>query len=48
MFRFQSPGCERQILFFAALNFSPDSTHSTAKFALIKTKFARIRLGTEI
>jgi len=45
MLRFSLPGCKRKILFSAALNFSPDRPHPTAKFALPKIKFSRFRLG---
>ena len=36
MLSFSLPGCKRKILFSAALNFSPDRPHPTAKFALLR------------
>ena len=45
MFKFPSLACIWQILFYTALNFSPDCPHPAAKFALFEIIFAQLRLS---
>jgi hypothetical protein len=44
MFGQTSIASKRQILFYAALYFSPNCPHSAAKYAWPKTKYAPFRL----
>ncbi|HNL38461.1 MAG: hypothetical protein U0U46_10155 [Saprospiraceae bacterium] len=46
--RFRSRGFDRAILFFYALNPASNRLYSTAKLALMKTKFSSPRPGMEI
>jgi hypothetical protein len=48
MFKIPLFGCKHQILFYAALYFSPNIPYSPAKYALPKIKFVSFRSNMKI